>query len=60
MANINLINSSNNDKKGLERTGRVGGNARNSVNQYELSANEIMLPKPVTGANSLSIKLDLD
>ena len=44
--NINLIK--NNDKKGLERTGRVGGNSRNGVDQYNLTENDIMLPKPVT------------
>ena len=60
MANINLINSSNNDKKGLERTGRIGGNLRNSVNHYELTEHDIMIPKPMTNPNSLSIKVNLD
>jgi hypothetical protein len=60
MANINLINSSSNDKKGLERTGRIGGNLRNSVNHYELTEHDIMIPKPMTNPNSLSIKVNLD
>lgn len=60
MANINLINSSNNDKKGLERTGRVGGNLRNSANHYELTEHDIMIPKPITNSNSLSMKINLD
>ena len=60
MANINLINSSNSNKKGLERTGRIGGNARNSVNQHELLESEIMVPKPTANPNSMSIKVNLD
>jgi hypothetical protein len=55
-ANINFIN--NNNKK--EKTGRVGGNLRNSVNQYELTENDIMVPRSVVNPNSLSIKLNLD
>jgi hypothetical protein len=56
--NINLIK--NNDKKGLERTGRVGGNSRDGVDQYNLTENDIMLPKPVTAPGSLSMKINLD
>lgn len=56
---INIMNNGP-DRKGLERTGRVGGNARISANQYELNENEIMVPKTVANPNSLSMKLRLD
>jgi hypothetical protein len=59
--NINLFSGGDDNKrKNLERTGRVGGNARYSANQYELKENQIMVPKPVANPNSLSIKLRLD
>ena len=60
--NINLFNGAGDDnkRKGLERTGRVGGNARISANQHELNENEIMVPKTVANPNSLSMKLRLD
>jgi hypothetical protein len=59
--NINLINSNNDgNRKGLERTGRIGGNKRNSVNQYTLIDDQVMVPKSVANPNSLSMKLKLD
>lgn len=58
--NINLFNGDDNKRKGLERTGRIGGNSRTSVNQYTLKENEIMVPKPVARPDSLSIRLKLD
>ena len=58
--NINLFNGDDNKRKGLERTGRVGGNSRNSVNQYDLKEDEIMVPKPYARPDSLSMKLRLD
>lgn len=58
--NINLFSGGDDNRKALERTGRVGGNARNSVNQYDLKENEIMVPKTVANPNSLSMKLRLD
>jgi hypothetical protein len=60
MVNVNLIGSSDNNKRGLERTGRIGGNARNSVNQYDLTESDIMVPKPVVNPNSLSVRIKLD
>lgn len=58
--NINLFSSDDNKRKGLERTGRIGGNSRTSVNQYNLKENEIMVPKPAVRPDSLSIRLKLD
>jgi hypothetical protein len=58
--NINLFSGDDNKRKGLERTGRIGGNSRTSVNQYNLKENEIMVPKTVANPNSLSMKLRLD
>jgi hypothetical protein len=55
-ANINFIK----DDGKKEKTGRVGGNLRNSVNQYELTENDIMIPRTVANPNSLSIKINLD
>lgn len=57
--NINLFNNDN-KRKGLERTGRVGGNARTSANQYDLNEEEIMVPKSLISPNGLSFKLNLD
>lgn len=59
--NVNIFSGGDDNKrKGLERTGRVGGNARTSANQYELKENEIMVPKTVANPKSLSMKLKLD
>jgi hypothetical protein len=55
-ANINFIK----DDSKKEKTGRVGGNLRNSVNQYELTENDIMVPRTVANPNSLSMKINLD
>lgn len=58
--NINLFSGNDDKRKGLERTGRIGGNSRSSVNQYNLKENEIMVPKPMIRPGSLSIRLKLD
>lgn len=58
--NINLFNGNDDKRKGLERTGRIGGNSRSSVNQHNLKENEIMVPKPMIRPDSLSIRLKLD
>jgi hypothetical protein len=55
-AKINFIK----DDSKREKTGRVSGNLRNSVNQYELTENDIMVPRTVINPNSLSIKINLD
>lgn len=57
-SNINIFNGDDN-KKGLERTGRVGGQKK-SVNQYELDETQIMVAKPTVNSSLLGIKLNLD
>jgi hypothetical protein len=59
--NINFMGNGNN-RNGLLKTGRIGGNERYSANQYELKEHEIMVPRPVanSGSDSLSIKIKLD
>lgn len=44
----------------LERTGRVGGNIRCTVDQHTLKETEVMIPKSVTSNGQLSTILKLD